>query len=224
MGYSMYVAGLTHHDATRSFAGLTLYSPMSGEGMYLVAMDGSVVHRWDPPGNTRFFYGQLLPNGNLLANITNGSELGEPAGPRTAQVSEIDWQGNIVWSHSDPVLHHAHCRLANGNTLVLATDVLDPEACARQWGADAAIPGVSIWSESVWELNAAGDKVWQWHARDHLDPESYPLPRQGAGQEGPGRTQVEWLHLAAVPCSGLTATPQTRRRCETAPEEKPGSG
>src|SRR4051812_35244298 len=122
MGYSMYVSGLTHHEPERAFQGCTLFSAMSGDGMYLVDMDGELAHRWDPPEGSRFFYGQLLPNGNLLTNITNGTELGEPAGPRTAQVTEFDWQGSVVWSFTNPLLHHPHCRLSNGNTMLLATD------------------------------------------------------------------------------------------------------
>src|SRR5688500_13518436 len=110
MGYSMFVSGLTHHDEKQAFPGFTLFSAMSGEAMYLVDMQGQLVHKWDPPPGTKFFYGDLLANGNLLTNITDGSEIGEPAGPRTALVAEMDWGGRVVWSIGDPVLHHAHCR------------------------------------------------------------------------------------------------------------------
>ena len=60
---------------------------MSGDAVYLIDMKGEVVHRWLPDAGSKFFYGQLLPNGNLLTNITDGTEIGEPAGPRTAVVA-----------------------------------------------------------------------------------------------------------------------------------------
>jgi hypothetical protein len=195
MGYSMFVSGLTHHDESRAFAGYTLYSAMSGDAMHLVAMDGSLVHRWLPPEGSKFFYGQLLPNGNLLANITDGTEMGEPAGPRTAVVSEIDWQGNLVWRVADPALHHAHARLANGNTMVMATDVLRPDDAARLFAASGLSPSeVAIWSESLWEVDSTGAVVWTWHARDHLDYAAFPLAAPGPGEA----RHREWLHLNAV--------------------------
>jgi len=90
MGYSMFLSGLTHHDAKQAFLGYTVYSAMSGDAVYLIDMNGAVVHWWLPDEGSKFFYGQLLPNGNLLTNITDGTEMGEPAGPRTAVVRELD--------------------------------------------------------------------------------------------------------------------------------------
>ena len=200
MGYSMFVSGLTHYDARRSFPGYTVFSAMSGDSMYVVNMEGEVVHQWSPPRGTKFFYGQLLPNGNLLTNITNSTEIGEPAGPRTALVAEFDWDGNLVWEFSDPVLHHAHCRLADGNTMVLATDILKPEDARRLYNASGhSASEVAIWSESLWEVTPEGKVVWTWHAREHLEPKAFPMhePPQPAGRgTGPGHS--EWLHLNAI--------------------------
>jgi hypothetical protein len=197
MGYSMFVSGLTHHDAARAFDGFTVFSAMSGDAMYLVGMDGQVVHRWLPPPQTKFFYGHLLANGNLLANITNGTEIGEPAGPRTALVAEIDWDGNVVWSFADPTLHHANCRLANGNTIVLATDILGPEDMRRLYNGAPPQGEFAVWSESLWEVDPSGRVVWRWQAREALDPREYPLPQPQAPARG-GPAHSEWLHLNAI--------------------------
>jgi hypothetical protein len=199
MGYSMFVSGLTHHDARHAFPGYTLFSAMSGEAMYLVSMQGELVHRWQPPAGAKFFYGQLLPNGNLLTNITNGMEIGEPAGPRTALVAELGWQGDVAWSFADPVLHHAHCRLANGNTMVLATDILGPDDTQRLYGEGGPRGEFAVWSESLWEITPKGGVAWRWHAREHLNPKAYPLPQvevPGARTGGPAHR--EWLHLNAI--------------------------
>jgi hypothetical protein len=196
MGYSMFVAGLTHLDAKLAFPGFTLFSAMSGDAMYLINMEGEVVHRWSPPDGSKFFYGQLLPNGNLLTNITDGTEIGEPAGPRTAVVSEFDWDGKEVWRVADPALHHAHARLANGNTMVMATDVLTPGDARRLYDASGQAPSeVTIWSESLWEVDPTGAVVWTWHARDHLEFGAFALTPAGAAD---GPRHREWLHLNAV--------------------------
>jgi hypothetical protein len=192
MGYSMFVSGLTHHDSARAFDGYTVYSTISGEAVYLVDMQGKVVHQWVAPAGTRVLYGNLLPNGNLLTNCTNGSEIGEPAPPRTAVVAELDWTGKCVWFFADKLLHHAHCRLANGNTLVMATDVLSEADSRRVSPGDA-----EIWSEDLWEVTPAGEIAWRWRAIDHLDPAEYALPADsGAGVNAGGHR--EWLHLNAL--------------------------
>jgi hypothetical protein len=201
MGYSLFVTGLTHHNARQAFDGYTVYSAMSGDAVYLINMQGKVVHEWAAPAGTRIFYGNLLSNGNLLTNCTNGTEMGGGAGPRTAVVAEMDWQGKSVWYYVDESLHHAHCRLANGNTMVIATHVLSDEQARRvlRLAADSPVES-QIWSEALWEITPEGKAIWQWHAIDHLDPAQYVLPNE------PGRVATalnaagsrEWLHLNAV--------------------------
>jgi hypothetical protein len=167
---------------------------MSGDAVYLVDMQGNVVHQWAAPAGTRVFYGDLLPNGNLLTNCTNGSEIGEPAGPRTAVVAELDWQGKCVWYYADKLLHHSHARLANGNTMVLATHILSPEQSAHVLQGPTQ---ETIWSETVWELNPAGDVVWSWDAIDNLEPKDYAIAREGGAGVNAGGSR-EWLHLNAI--------------------------
>ena len=200
MGYSWFVSGLTHLERERAFLGYTVYSNMSGDAVYLVDMDGKVAHRWAAPAGTKVFYGHLLENGNLLTNCTNGSEIGEPAGPRTAVVADLDWDSKVVWHHTDPLLHHAHCRLENGNTMLIATDILDAELSREVLSAGGGTPApLEIWSESLWEVTPQGKVVWEWNARDHLDFEAYAIPRtEGPDAAAGGRRSREWLHLNAV--------------------------
>jgi hypothetical protein len=202
MGYSMFVSGLTHHDRKRALPGYTVYSTMSGDAVYLIDMDGKVVHQWPALAGTRVFYGHLLENGNLLVNASNGSEIGEGGGPRTAVVAEIDWAGQCAWFFADPLLHHAHARLANGNTMVMATHVLDAEDAGRVIGSESGQSETgALWSEALWEVTPSGDVAWQWRAIDHLDPEQYRLPAAEPGRTPAGVNaggSREWLHLNAV--------------------------
>ena len=73
MGYSMFLAGLSHHDEKHTSPGYTLYTPMSAPAFYLIDMGGNVVHEWVAPTGTKTFYGTLLENGNLLAKLVNGT-------------------------------------------------------------------------------------------------------------------------------------------------------
>ncbi|GAF96404.1 unnamed protein product [marine sediment metagenome] len=65
MGWSPFrKTGLTYKDS-RTYGGYTLIAPIGGDAVYLLDIDGRVVHQWKihsfQPG-----YGFLLPGGNLL--------------------------------------------------------------------------------------------------------------------------------------------------------------
>ena len=57
------VHGLTHFEPGRAFDGYTLFAPMYGKSVWLIDMEGQIVHSWEMeniPGN----YGKLLANGS----------------------------------------------------------------------------------------------------------------------------------------------------------------
>jgi len=70
--------GLRGLDAARASTGLTLFTPMMGDGAeYLIDLKGKIVHAWRmpyPPG----MYGYLTENGTLFYNgkIPNDTFLG----------------------------------------------------------------------------------------------------------------------------------------------------
>lgn len=82
---------------------------------------------------------RLLPDGSIL-----GIGLGR-------QVVEYDWNGKKTWEFRTPeaIPHHDIVRLANGNTLVLILK-----------------EGES--TDTLLEVNRAGQVVWTWHAKEHL--------------------------------------------------------
>jgi hypothetical protein len=58
--------GLIVHDPALALQGYTLFPPMYGDGtVYLVGMDGQVVHTWHMPYRPGL-YGHLLDNGHLF--------------------------------------------------------------------------------------------------------------------------------------------------------------
>jgi hypothetical protein len=71
--------GLRGLDPTRASSGLTLFSPLDGDGMvYLIDLEGKLVHTWKmpyPPG----LYGYLTEKGTLFYNgkIPNDTFLGK---------------------------------------------------------------------------------------------------------------------------------------------------
>jgi hypothetical protein len=207
--------GVTHSEPDRVFPGYTLFATLSGDELLLIDNGGQVVKRWRAPGNFKPYYAFIVPDsGNLLLRCTSGKETWGFGGASGAVV-ELDWDGNVVWQYEHPTLHHDHCRLRNGNTLMLAWEVLEPDMAKRIRGGVSGselAPGVldedfcwvpdlaaqsgteraagTIIGDSLIEVDRGGNVVWTWHGSDHLDPAVDVIcPLEG---------RQEWTHGNAV--------------------------
>src|SRR5207248_6654178 len=119
-------------DASRASPGLTLFSPMEGDGtVYLIDLMGKIVHTWKmpyPPG----LYGYLTDRGTLFYNgkIPNDTFMGKQ--PWQGGVAlEADWHGNVLWEILQPDDRHDGRLLPNGNVLLLCSTAL-PDEIAQQ--------------------------------------------------------------------------------------------
>ena len=165
--------GLTACDEEKACPGYLLYSPMSSDGeVLLLNVKGEEVHRWDlpyPPG----LYGYLLPNGNLFygGKIRDDTWERFPAWKRFkgGVMLEADWDGNILWEHWDPDHHHDARRTASGGAIYLTVEPVPPEMAERVKGGVPGTDRGGMWADVVVEVNAAGERVWEWHALEHLD-------------------------------------------------------
>ena len=172
--------GLRALDPGRVSPGYTLFAPIAGRGeVYLVDLQGTVVHQWAlpvPPGR----HAKLLPNGNLFYQ---GKQVdADPIYPLWGVVhggilAEVDPSGTVVRSVQHPFHHHDAAVLTNGNLLVDAVEPL-PASFARHIkgglpGSEA--PGGAIYGDVVYEMTWAGEVVWRWSAAEHLEPDQYPL-------------------------------------------------
>jgi hypothetical protein len=113
--------GLRGHDPDRAFAGFTLFSPLPSDNrtVYLIDMQGNVVHTWAmpyPPGQSAY----LTERGTLFYNgqIPNESHVGR-APYRGGAVLEMDWNGRILWGVRHADHNHDGIRLRNGNVLLI---------------------------------------------------------------------------------------------------------
>jgi hypothetical protein len=183
--------GLTAHDPAKACAGYVLFSPLNEtNATILIDTDGNEVHRWSydcQPGN----YGYLLPNGNLFLNAKIDDDLWDLTPPyslfKGGALRELDWDGNVVWEHRDLYHHHDGRRLAHGGAIYLAIEEMSDAEAARVQGGG---PTPRMYADVVKEVDANGDLLWEWHAKDHLDPEIDVLP---------GTTnRWEWSHLNAA--------------------------
>ena len=127
-----------------------------------VNMLGEIIWEYVVPQHLRRYTNpgfdvELLPNDNILFVL-----------PKKG-VYEIDRNGKIVWSYLDNKVTHDADRLPNGNTLVVC-------------GGDD-----DVGQAQVKEVNAKGEIVWAWYAKDHF----YKSPYKDIYLDG-------WTHTNAV--------------------------
>ncbi len=192
--------GLTGHNAAKAYQGYTLYTPMFGEGaVYLLDMDGHEVHRWRmplPPG----LYAYLLPNGNLfyLSKTPSMPSAHPPAWPifKGGAMMEVDWDGNVLWEHHDPMHHHDARRTEAGGAIYLTLEPVPAELRAKvQGGLPNTEHQGQMWADRIVEVDSSGSTIWEWHAWEHLDPETDVIT--------PTDLRDEWSHgNTVVPLPG----------------------
>ena len=171
--------GLTALDEDLACPGYVLYSPMSGPGdVYLIDLNGVEVHHWlmpYPPG----LYGYLLPNGNLFYGGKLRGEGWErfPAWKRFngGVMLEADPAGNVLWEHRDPGHHHDARRTESGGAVYLTVEPMSSDLAAKVKGGIAGSAPEGMWADVIVEVDAAGNRIWEWHAYEHLDPEVHVI-------------------------------------------------
>ncbi|MBI5457478.1 aryl-sulfate sulfotransferase [Candidatus Kaiserbacteria bacterium] len=140
--------------------------------VYLSDLYGTCVHKWKTvyqASNAR-----LTRDGELYVSLIAPDRRdvsGFPGGGRTGIIQKLDWDSTVLWEYKDPKIHHDFEVLPNGNVLLIGWDKLSNEqtreVASRVTGRSSDAP---LWSDVVFEVNNRGETVWEWHAKDHVDP------------------------------------------------------
>lgn len=171
--------GVTFHNPLKADDGYTLFCPQGDYDVWLIDMEGHIVHRWKMP-NVPGSHGMLLLNGHLLFAgrvVSNPKDLGLPpeCSGLGGVILEVDWDGNLVWEADVPYQNHDLQYRKNGHVIFTSfhpEGFLPEEIAARVRGGR---PGTEfngkILGDSVIEIDREGTTVWEWRAYEHLDPE-----------------------------------------------------
>ena len=210
--------GVIKWDKAKAYDGYTLFVPNGGTNIYLIDMDGNVVHEWDTP-YINDEYAVLLPNGNVLrgACLPESEPLAVYFGGSAGLLQELSWDNKVVWQYklNSPkgIHHHAFDRMPNGDTLLLAwenhtwSEAIAKGRDPRTIYADGPVSPMDpkkqkvqgIWSDMIQEVDKDGKVVWEWHVWDHIGngPNqiniNYVLPVNLAGQ-GDIMSGPDWTH------------------------------
>lgn len=194
--------GLQFYDENAS-EGLTLFSPLKNNNVYLINNCGGVVHQWefsDKANRTAY----LLPDGKV---VRAGAEF----------IEIRDWDNQLLWSYSATELEHHHDiePMPNGNILVISYDyytAAEMESAGRAVGTTDE----RFRLDKILEIKPVGsdgiDIVWQWRFFDHLVQDINPeLPNFGVVAESPGRLDVNYDNdetLNFVHVNGIDYNPE----------------
>lgn len=195
--------GLTQvlqYNSEIAYDGYTLFD--YGITTYLIDMKGKkvITREWESGGTT-----ELLENGHFLRHqpAEGGSVPDLRWGGESGQVSEYDWDGNLIWRYfinsEDEISHHWLHRKPNGNTLVMVWERI-PYDVAVAHGRDPATlsnsdcynsvapPGrykCDLWPDKIVELGPDGTPTgWEWRAWEHMVQDFDPSKLNWYGPTG----------------------------------------
>lgn len=170
--------GVQLRDAKAS-PGYTLIAPTTSANVYLVDLQGRVVHMWKTGfERTSCTATYLLENGHLLRlGLVEESQrhFGARVGA-AGRVQEFTWQSELVWDfqlcNDRQLSHHDMTRLPNGNVLMVAWDRKTADEAIAAGRKSEALAGGDLLCDALVEVKptgkTTGEVVWEWHLWDHL--------------------------------------------------------
>lgn len=217
---NVYPMGTTIYSPEKAWSGYTIMSIVD-IGAVLIDMNGNVVRTWK---DFQGFPNKMLPNGHLMGSLGRRRE--QYGYQDMADVTEIDWDGNIVWSfnkkefckdedkeywlarqHHDyqregnPVGYYApgmECQTHSGNTLILChEDVYNKRISDKRLLDDCII-----------EVDWDGNIIWKWNVSDHFKELGFDEVQKNVlfrnpnyhpiGEEG----MSDWMHINSMSLLG----------------------
>jgi len=165
--------GLLVHEK-EACPGYTLIAPLRSKTIFLVDLDGKIVHEWKTgytPGSEYF-----LDDGNLLRCSHEPDAPRFHAGGQAGRLQELTWDGKVVWDMTwatdDHLQHHDIVRTPQGTILAIAYEYKTRDQCLEAGRHPAYVGKDGLWSDYVIEIDptkpSGGDVIWEWHVWDHL--------------------------------------------------------
>lgn len=216
---SVYPTGVTIYEPEKAWSGYTLL-PAEGIGALLIDMNGNVIKCWK---DFMGFPNKLLPGGYLMGSL--GRRNSAYGYQDMSDVTEIDWNGSVVWSFNQKELckdgeqeyflarqHHDYqregnpvgyyvpgmeCKIDGGNTLILChEDVYNKRISDKRLLDDCFI-------EVDWE----GNIVWEWHLNKHFNELDFSEQEKAILFRNPnyhvnGGGQSDWMHINSMSVLG----------------------
>jgi len=194
---TVYPRGVTLCKVDRVEPGYILLTPSApGRGVILIDnLTGNILKEWKYSGKPA----KMLPNGNIFV-YERESAPGLPV-YYYGDLTELDWDGKKVWQWKGEIhgrqpvtspFHHDFTRLENGNTLVLAMDIVKrPNISDKE-----------LMDDTFYEVTAKGKVVWELRTVDLYDQFGFTDEQKKFIFDQTGVFDSDWAHgnsLAVLP-------------------------
>lgn len=219
MAQSVFPTGTTIFDPERAWSGFTVLSPLAGQAVPVIDMNGAIVKRWEGFNNSAGGPARVLPGGYVIA--ASGAH---PPNQESLELVERDFDGKVLWSFS----RNEEITADNGQMIWAARQHHDwqredfpagyysPEGAPSPQNNDRtlllthvthvkpAVADVAIEDDRLIEVSRTGAVLWEWVASEHVDEfklsaEARRVIKAGAVANGPaggaGRRTFDWLHV-----------------------------
>ncbi len=155
------------YDSEKTYDGLTLFAMNQGMFIYLINMQGEVVHTWNV--GTTMPFGKLQEDGTLVY-IANSTAQPNQIETTHALIREVDWDNNILWEYKNEFIHHDFSKMPNGNILAIMWEQISDDNKAKL----SVNKNKEVWVDYIIEIDYETQEiVWEWHMQDVLEIEKY---------------------------------------------------
>lgn len=210
---TVYPTGVTIYDATRTWSGYTVLSPLATEAVLVIDMNGNVVKRWDGFNNSAGGPARVLPGGSVIA--ASGAR---PPFQESLQLVQRDFEGALLWSFD----RSEQIELRDRGVVWSARQHHDwqredfpagyysPDSAPATMGSNTlllthtnhevpAVAEVMLEDDRLIEVAPDGRIVWEWNAAEHIDelgfaPDARAAIKQAADVNA-ARGSFDWLHV-----------------------------
>lgn len=171
---------------------------------FIINSDGDVLHQWDNTliTSSETSPGYLTPDGLFLRGVmSDAARSNEFSVGKWGILQLVDWDGTVLWEYdgSDSVecYHHDAELLPNGNILVSAFHLYDPQDAVDEfgWGFPAQERLlIDVLYEIKPNLNdGSSEIVWEWKWIDHVVQDLNPaLPNYGSVSNSPEKIDLHY--------------------------------
>ena len=186
MGQSIFPTGVTNFKPSKTWSGYTLFNAKN-EGTILIDMNGKIVHEWK---DLQGFPNKMIKGGQVFGSLR--CRKSSDAYQDYADLTEIDWDGNIRWSftHNEEVIDQGigktwvarvhHDYQLDGNPVGYFVPGQETKDDFKQvlllTHHDRKIGSISpypLLDHVLLEIDRNGNKLWSWSTLDHFN--DFPL-------------------------------------------------
>jgi len=197
---SVYPTGTTIYDPAKAWNGFTVLSPLAGQAVLVIDMNGAVVKRWEGFNNSAGGPARVFPGGVVMA--ASGAN---PPHQESTAIVRRDFAGQELWrfearQHHDwqvdsfPAGYYSPDSTPSfdsGHMLVLThVNQMQPN-----------VAGVMLEDDRLVEIAPAGGDskiTWAWTASDHIEELGFAADARKAIKDGgvnTARGSFDWLHV-----------------------------